>query len=133
MKLYKVEKNEWYFLDFEDRVLIYELISKKIENQWIKNFTLNVLSDHIHLVIMYDDKKLSKFIWQIKWGVSFEYSRLKKISKSWDWKAVKIWAKWFSKTFLNNEEHYEKAINYTLENHIKHEIKSIFPQINRML
>ncbi len=133
MKLYKVEKNEWYFLEFEDRVLMYKLISQKIENKWIKNFTLNVLSDHIHLIIMYDDEKLSKFIWEIKWWVSFEYLRLKKISKLWDWKWNKIWAKWFSKTFLNNDEHYEKAINYTLENHIKHEIESIFPHINRML
>ena len=126
MKLYKVEKKEWYFLDFEDRILIYDLITKKIKNKWIKNFTLNVLSDHIHLVIMYDDEKLSKFIWELKWWVSFEFLRTKNISEKWDWKINKLWAKWFSKTFLNNEEHYEQAIEYTLENHKKHEIKSIY-------
>jgi REP element-mobilizing transposase RayT len=126
MKLYKVDKKEWYFLDFEDRILIYNLISKKIKNKWIKNFTLNVLSDHIHLVIMYDDEKLSKFIWELKWWVSFEFLRTKNISEKWDWKTNKLWAKWFSKTFLNNEEHYEQAIEYTLENHKKHEIKSIY-------
>jgi len=92
MKLYKVEKKEWFFLNLEDRKLMYKLISDKIEDKWIKNYTLNVLSDHIHLVIIYDDEKLSKFIWEIKWAVSFEFSRIKKFSNKWDWKWIKIWA-----------------------------------------
>jgi REP element-mobilizing transposase RayT len=127
MKLYKVEKKEWFFLDFNDRLLIYNLISKKIEEKWKKDFTLNVLSDHVHLVILYDENKLSKFIWEIKWWVSFEFSRLKNFSKIWDWKWNKIWAKWFSKTFLNTDEHYEKAIDYTINNSEKHNIENIIP------
>ena len=133
MKLHKVEKNDWYFFDFEDRILIYNLISTKIEKYWIKNYTLNILLDHVHLVIMYEEDKLSDFIWKIKWWVSFEYLRIKQISEKWDWKWNKIWAKWFSKTYINTEEHYEKAIEYTLNNHSKHEIESIYPHINRML
>jgi len=133
MKLFKVEKSEWYFLDFDDRILIYDLIYTKVENQWIKNFTLNVLSDHVHLVIMYDDEKLSKFVWEIKWWVSFEYLRNKKISEIWNWKWNRLWAKWFSKTFLNTDEYYEKAIEYTFNNSEKHWIESIYRQINRML
>ncbi len=133
MKLYKVEKKEWYFFDLNDRILIYNLISERIIKKWIKNFSLNVLSDHIHLVIMYDEDKLSKFIWELKWWVSFEYLRIKKISEKWDWKLNKLWAKWFSKTYINTDEHYEKAIRYTLENHNKHEIESIYLHINRML
>ena len=125
MKLYKVEKKEWFFLNLEDRKLMYKLISDKIEDKWIKNYTLNVLSDHIHLVIIYDDEKLSKFIWEIKWAVSFKFSKIKNFSNKWDWKWIKIWAKSFSSTFLNDWESYEKAINYTLENHTKHNIENI--------
>ncbi len=125
MKLYKVEKQEWFFLDFDDRVLVYDLISQKLLKKWKKNFTLNVLSDHVHLVVLYDEEKLSKFVWEIKWWVSFEFSRIKRYSEQWFWKWNKIWAKWFSKIFLNTDEHYEKAIDYTLENHKKHEIESI--------
>ena len=125
MKLYKIEKEEWFFLDFEDRKIMYNLISKKLEEKGKKNFTLNVLSDHIHLVILYDEEKLSKFVWEIKWWVSFDFSRLKSFSEKWFWKGTKIWAKWFSKTFINTDEHYEKAIDYTLNNYEKHNIKNI--------
>ena len=133
MEKYKVEKNEWYFLDFDDRILLYSLISKNLENKWIKNYTLNILSDHVHLVIIYDEDKLSKFIWELKWWISFKYLRIKEISEKWDWKWNKLWAKWFSKTYINTDEHYEKSIEYTLNNHEKHEIKSIYPYINRVL
>ncbi len=126
MKLYKVEKQEWFFLDFDDRVLMYDLIFQKLLKKWKKNFTLNVLSDHVHMVILYEEEKLSKFIWKIKWGVSFEFSRVKRYSEQWFWKWNRIWAKWFSKTFLNTDEHYEKAIDYTLENHKKHKIENIY-------
>ena len=127
IKLYKIEKKEWFFLDFENRKIMYNLIFKKLEEKGKKNFTLNVLSDHIHLVLLYDEEKLSKFVWEIKWAVSFEFSRLKQFSEKWLWKWNKVWAKWFSKTFINTDEYYEKAIQYTLENHKKHEIESILP------
>lgn len=133
MKLLKIEKFEWYFLDEEDRILIYNLIYKKINKEWIKDFTLNVLSDHIHLVIMYEENNLPEFIRKIKWAVSFQYSRIKNFWLLWEWRKNKIWARWFSKTYLDTEEYYEKAIKYTLENHEKHEIKNIFQLVNRGL
>ena len=132
MKLLKLEKQEWYFLDDENRVLIYNLIFEKLEKEWIKNFTLNVLSDHIHLVLMYEEDNLSEFIRKIKWAVSFQYSRIKEFWEKWEWRQNKIWARWFSKTYLDTEEHLEKAIKYTLENHNKHEIKSIYQLVNRL-
>ena len=133
MKLLKLKKSEWYFLDDKDRILIYNLICEKLEKEWIKNFTLNVLSDHIHLVFMYEENELSEFIRKIKWAVSFRYSRDKGFSKKWEWRWNKIWARWFSITYLDTDEHYEKAIKYTLENHNKHENSNIYPFVNRGL
>ena len=133
MKLLKLEKSEWYFLNDEDRILIYNLICKKLYQEWIKNFTLNVLSDHIHLVLMYEENNLSEFIRKIKGSISFQYSRIKKFWEKWEWRQNKIWARWFSKTYLDTEEHYEKAIKYTLENHSKHEINNILHSVNRGL
>jgi REP element-mobilizing transposase RayT len=131
MKLLKLNREDWYFLDDENRVLIYDLICDKVEREGIKNFTLNVLSDHVHLVITYEENNLSKLIKNIKWAVSFNYSKLKWFSKKWDWVQNKIWARWFSITYLDTDEHYERAINYTKENHDKHWIKSIYQFVNR--
>jgi len=131
MKLLKLEKSEWYFLCDEDRILIYNLICEKLEKEGIKDFTLNVLSDHIHLVLMYEENNFSKLIKNIKWAVSFKYSRIKGFSKSGDWIQNKIWARWYSITYLDDDEHYKKAIKYTLENHQKHEINNIYQLVNR--
>jgi len=133
MSMLKLKKQEWYFLNVEDRIFIYKLISEKLEKEWIKNFTLNVLSDHIHLVFMCEESELSEFIRKLKWAVSFKFLREKWFSKSWDWRNNKLWSRWFSKTYLDTEEHLEKAIKYTLENHEKHEIENILPLVNRGL
>ena len=131
MKLLKVWQKEWYYLDDTNRILIYNLICDKLKSEWIKEFTLNVLSDHVHLVLMYEENNLSKLIKNIKWAVSFKYSKLKWFTKSWDWVQNKIWARWYSITYLDNDEHYSKAIKYTLDNHIKHEINNIYQLVNR--
>ena len=130
---YKVNKCEWYFFYKEDRIIIYNLISEKLLEEWIRKFTLNVLSDHIHLVLMYEENNLSEFIRKIKWYVSFKYTRIKKFWESWEWRKNKIWAKWFSKTYLDTDEHLEKAIKYTIDNHNKHEIKNILQLVNKRL
>ncbi len=133
MKLLKVWQKEGYFLDNENRILVYNLITEKLEKEWIKNFVLNILSDHVHLVFMYEENDLSKFIWILKGAISFNYSKIHNFTESWDWRKNKLWARWFSKTYLDTEKHYEKAIKYTLENHNKHEIDNILPFVNRGL
>lgn len=131
MKLLKIEKSEWYFLDTEDRIFIYNLIFDKLNDEWIKDFTLNVLSDHVHLLLMYEENDLSELIRKIEWFVSFKYSREKQFWIEWEWRKNKIWARWYSKTYLDTQEHYEKAIEYTENNHEKHEIKNIYQLVNR--
>ena len=131
MKLLKIDKPEWYFLDTDDRVLIYNLIYEKLNIEWIKNFTLNVLSDHVHLVIFYEENNVSELVRKIKWFVSFQYSRIKQFWIEGEGRKNKIWAKWYSKTYLDSEEHYEKALIYTINNHEKHEITNILPLVNK--
>jgi hypothetical protein len=80
---------------------------------------------------MYEENNLSKLIKNIKWAVSFYYNKMRWFTQKWNWVQNKIWARWFSKTYLDSEEHWQKAINYTLENHQKHEIKSIYQLVNR--
>ena len=91
MKLLKIEKSEWYFLDTEDRVFMYNLIFDKLNNEWIKDFTLNVLSDHVHLVLMYEENNLSELIRKIKWFVSFKYSREKEFWTEWEWRQNRLY------------------------------------------
>lgn len=133
MKMLKLEKQEWYFLNDEDRVLIYNLICKKLEQELIRDFTLNVLSDHVHIVLMYEENNLPELIRKIKWGVSYDYTKIKNLINKWEWRKNKIWARWFSKTYLDTEEHFEKAVKYTLDNHKKHEVLDIYQLVNRRL
>lgn len=133
MKLLKIPKKEWYCFEIQDRILIYTLIYEKLESEWIHEYTLNVLSDHVHLVLTYEEEELSTLIQKIKWFVSFQYSRKKEYSNSGDGRQNQIWAKWYSKTYLDTQEHYQKAIKYTLENHNKHEIPSIYDSVNSMI
>lgn len=114
MKMLKLEKQEWYFLNDEDRVLIYNLICEKLEQEWIRDFTLNVLSDHIHIVLMYEENNLPELIRKIKWGVSYDYTKIKNLINKWEWRKNKIWARWFSRTYLDTEEHFEKAVKYNI-------------------
>ncbi|MDQ7023708.1 MAG: transposase [Candidatus Gracilibacteria bacterium] len=118
MKLLKLEKSEGYFLDDKNRVLIYNLISEKLEKEGIKSYTLNVLSDHVHLVFMYKENDLSEFIRKIKGFVSFKYSKIKSFTEKGDGRQNKIWARGYSITYLDNDEHYKKAVEYTLKNHL---------------
>jgi REP element-mobilizing transposase RayT len=129
---YRVKKDEWYFLDLENRVIIYNLICDKLEELWFKNnFILNVLSDHIHLVLEYEENNLEKLIKNLKWYVAFKFLHLKWFTKSWEWFQNKLWARSFSKTYLDTDEHLKKAITYTLENHNKHEIDDLYKYVSR--
>jgi len=131
MKFFKIEKKEWFYFDINDRILIYNLIFEKLKNEWVKDFTLNVLSDHVHLVMNYDDDKLTEIIRKIKWWVSFQFTKLKKFSEKWNWRQNKVWARWFSKTYLDSEEHFKKAINYVKNNHKKHEVEDILDFVDK--
>ena len=53
-------------------------------------------------------------------------SRYLRLSEKWNWRQVKIWAKHNSKTIIRNEEHLNTSIKYVLNNHIKHDVKTIF-------
>ncbi len=133
MWLLKLKKKEGYFLNFENRVFLYKLIIEHLDKYDVKYFALNILSDHVHLIIEYWEKQLPELIRKIKWGVSFNYCRKNNISQSWDGKINKLWARWYSTTFINTEEQFYKAIEYTKNNHIKHDIENIYPEINRGL
>ncbi len=133
MKLLKLKKSEWYYLNYEDRILIYNLINEELEKNWYKNYILNVLSDHIHLVLYAEEYDLAELVRKLKAAVSFRYSKIKKYTQKWEWRQSKIWARWYSKTYLDIDEHYNKAVKYTLENHTKHNIDSIYITLNRGL
>jgi len=133
MKSLKLKKQQWYFLDLEDRILLYNMLQESLDNNHVDYYALNVLSDHIHVVLEYDPAMLADLVQKIKWGVSFQYTWLKNIQEPWEWRKNKIWARWYSMTYIDSEEHFSKAIHYTLNNHIKHEIEDIYPYVNRGL
>jgi len=90
-----------------------------------KVLALNVLSDHVHIIIESDEENITGIIRNLKWYSSFMLSRYLKLSEKWEWKQIKIWAKYGSKTFIRDEKHLNSSIEYVLNNHLKHEVESV--------
>jgi len=61
-----MKKSEGYFLTLQDRILIYELISEKIEKYGIQTYTLNVLLDHVHIVCSVEEENIPELVRKIK-------------------------------------------------------------------
>ena len=68
-------------MEEENRILIYDLICEKLEDLAIRDFTLNVLSDHVHLVFMVEenDKRFpssdSQYTIEVKIAVKLRRNR----------------------------------------------------------
>ena len=91
-----------------------------------KILAINILPDHVHLIIKSEEENIPEIIRNLKWYSSFMLSRYLRLSEKWNWRQVKIWAKHNSKTIITNEEHLNTSIKYVLNNHIKHDVKTIF-------
>lgn len=129
MVKYGVKLKDPFILSEEDRNFITEKLNEKISREKMNVLALNVLDDHVHLVIICDQKELSENIRKLKGYSSIELSRKLKLSVEGQGRQNKIWAKGSSKTFLESEKHFNNAVEYTFENHQKHKIVSINRQL----
>ena len=125
MVKYKVKKGDPFIFTEQMRNDIYKHIIEKIQKNNYNVIEFNVLSDHVHLIILCHEKELNQIVRNLKGYSSFLFCKQLNLSIEGAGRQNKIWAKGYSHTFLRDDEHFLKAIEYVKNNHIKHNIPSI--------
>jgi REP element-mobilizing transposase RayT len=108
-----------YIFDTKKRKLITQYIIEQCVNHSIKVAALNILPDHVHILLGASDKKdLDNKVQLIKGGSSFKYKRIvdAKDEKS-------IWAQKYHNENTKDEAHLLNIIEYINNNHHKHSEK----------
>ena len=77
---------------------------------------LAVLPDHVHMLVMADDKdKLSQVVHRLKGASAYYLNRRRKMPKG-----THAWTKKYDFRSITDMKHLEKACKYIDNNHIKH-------------
>ena len=118
-----VKVGEPVWMTNEMRNLTVEVLEKKIIELELRVLALNVLGDHVHLLLVCNPDKLEDIIRQLKGFSSFRLCRELKLSVAGDGKQNKLWASGFSDTKIRDEHHLSETISYIENNHIKHGIE----------
>jgi len=109
-------------LNEKSRKIIASALSEKIKSAGYKVIATNVLSDHVHCVVVCTKDEISDITQNLKGYSSHTHNRLLQLSDSGKGKQTKLWAKGSSKTHLKTDEHLANAISYVKNNHEKHEV-----------
>lgn len=107
-------------LDEVARIIIASALAKKIKEKNYRVLALNVLDDHVHIVLVCEETELSEIIRELKGYSSFEYNRECSLSSQGEGRKTKLWAKGSYKKLLETEEQMNNAIEYVNSNHLKH-------------
>lgn len=126
---YKVQKGEPFILDYEMRNSICRFLNEKIAKEGYQVLAKNVLHDHVHLVLICAEHEIANIIQNLKGYTSFFLGKQLLLSKDKEGRQNKIWAKGSNYSYLDKEKHLLNSIEYTNNNHLKHDI----PMIDREL
>jgi len=96
--------------------IIWDAFNKQANILWIKIIAGAILPDHIHIIIDCWDKLISEIVNKLKWYSAYTYNKIFQ-------KKGSLRAKWYSDTFLDNENHLISAIEYIKNNHLKHQVE----------
>ncbi len=116
MVTYGVTVGEPLIFSAEDQIFIAEKIVEATKRYETAIAALNVLPDHVHMVIAAEtDKELSEKIRKIKGFSSHEFQK----SRNWD-KGQHVWAQKFNRQPIEDEDALTNILDYVSNNHIKH-------------
>jgi len=119
MKLYKVKSNnKWIFLDDKQEFHITEILKQIIVELNLEIFAYNICNNHIHIILISEEKELSKYIWKLKWKSTKLYKDLHNIEGK-----INIWWQKFNYTIIENKIQLFNTINYVKNNRQKHSLK----------
>ncbi len=124
-------KGKPFEMDVPMRDMIVGYLENKIieMKQQIRVLALNVLPDHVHMLMVCGEEEVTETVRKLKGYSSHELCRELKLSVAGGGKQNKIWAKSFSKTNIKSQQHLFEAIEYINNNHKKHD----YPPCNRRL
>lgn len=98
-----------------DQIRIAQIIEDGIQRYSLSTVTFNVLPDHVHMVVIVEsEEELRMKIGNIK-GYTAHVLRKETGIVS------RVWAQKFHRVIVNDARHLENVINYTKNNHVKHE------------
>ena len=78
-------------------------------------FAYNICNDHIHIILISEEKELSKIIWILKWKSTKLYKDFHKIEDK-----IHLWGQKFNRTIIENKIQLFNTINYVKNNRKKH-------------
>ncbi len=122
MILARVKLENPVTLTDEMRNIVAESIKLKIKEESIKIYALNVLMDHVHIIIQSSETELEEIVRKLKGYSSYQISKTLGYTSKGQGKQTKIWATSFSKTLIRDKKHLLESINYIKNNHLKHNV-----------
>ena len=130
---YKIEKCEWVYLSDEHEIKITWFIKDIVKEDNLKVSAYNICKDHIHLLLLCNEEKLSNIVRKVKWKSSQrfkEYLWVDKEEKNY------LWAQKYNKSFIENEVNFNEVVKYIKYNREKHGLsvnKGLQPLVHDML
>ena len=120
MKLYKIKSNKkWIFFDDEQEYIITKLLEQIIKELDLEIFAYNICNDHIHIILISEEKELSTIIWRLKWKSTKFYKNLYNIEDK-----INLWWQKFDYVIIENKIQLFLTIKYVKNNRKKHWLKS---------
>jgi REP element-mobilizing transposase RayT len=129
----KIDRNNQVRLSLEDEVLITKFILQIVKDDRLKVLAYNICEDHVHIVLVCEQNKLSNTIRKLKGKSTQLYKYYKKIPKE---EECHLWAQKFNISYLESERKLMNVVEYVKNNRIKHQLpenKGLQPLVQRMV
>ncbi len=107
------------------RTAVFKWIKEKIGKENYRALELNVLDDHVHLVLACNENELDGIVRNLKGYSSYLLGRQLNLSVEGEGRKSKIWGVGYSHTWLQSERHIENALEYVRNNLLKHNLSPL--------
>jgi REP element-mobilizing transposase RayT len=107
------------YFSFQHRCEIFNYLAQIIQEFKMKSLALNVLDNHVHLVIESDEMDISNQIRKLKSKSTYLFKIAHKYPKE---RRLNLWAVRFNKSPILTKIKLHNSIKYVETNHIKHNL-----------
>ncbi|NMB50617.1 MAG: N-6 DNA methylase [Bacteroidales bacterium] len=133
-------------LSLEERNEVAQLLAWRIKAKHYRVLAMNVLDDHVHLLLVAEEKDVPKIVGDLKSYASHEFDMTTTHDTTYgttddtthdtlgcpargleysDSTRQKLWSKHYNNTPVEDFQHFANAIDYINNNHLKHQIPAI--------
>ncbi|MBT6686639.1 MAG: N-6 DNA methylase [Bacteroidetes bacterium] len=120
-----VKTGKAIWLDDNDEIIITKTVAEIVKEDKLNVIEYNICSDHMHLLLVCEEEKLTNIVKKIKGRTARERNRNKGINplvRQDGEKSVSVWTQKFGKSKIENDEYLNNTIEYIHNNRIKHEL-----------